>query len=63
VLIGVTLINPGATETNFFDADGGPPNRAMLSADHIADAIVWAINQPAGVDINTLTVRPVSSPL
>lgn len=61
--VGVTLINPGATETNFFDADGGPPDRAMLNADHIADAIVWAINQPSGVDINTLTVRPVSSPL
>lgn len=23
--VGVTLINPGATLTNFFDADGGPP--------------------------------------
>jgi len=61
--VGVTLINPGATETNFFDADGGPPDRAMLTADHIADSIVWAINQPRGVDINTLTIRPVSSPL
>ena len=61
--VGVTLINPGATETNFFDADGGPPDRAMLTADHIADSIVWAINQPSGVDINTLTIRPVGSPL
>ena len=61
--VGVTLVNPGATETSFFDADGGPPDRAMLDADHIADAIVWAITRPSGVDVNTLTVRPVPSPL
>ncbi|TDD40546.1 SDR family oxidoreductase [Actinomadura sp. KC06] len=61
--IGVTLVNPGATETNFFDAGGGPPDRAMMTADQIAAAIVWAINQPHGVDVNTLTIRPVPSPL
>jgi NADP-dependent 3-hydroxy acid dehydrogenase YdfG len=61
--IGVTLINPGAVETNFFDADGGPPDRAMLTADQLANSIVWAINQPHGVDINTMTVRPLGSPL
>ena len=60
--IGVTLINPGATETNFFDAGGGPPDRAMLTADQLADSIVWAINQPSGVDVNTVTIRPVGSP-
>ncbi|MGH3243527.1 MAG: SDR family oxidoreductase [Spirillospora sp.] len=61
--VGVTLVNPGATETNFFDADGGPPDRAMMTADQIADAIVWAIGRPHGVDVNTLTIRPVPSPL
>jgi NADP-dependent 3-hydroxy acid dehydrogenase YdfG len=60
--VGVTLINPGATETNFFDADGGPPDRALLTADQLASSIVWAITQPDGVDINTVTVRPVGSP-
>jgi NADP-dependent 3-hydroxy acid dehydrogenase YdfG len=61
--VGVTLINPGATLTNFFDADGGPPDRAMLTADQLASCIVWAIDQPHGVDINTITVRPLGSPL
>jgi len=61
--VGVTLINPGATLTNFFDADGGPPDRAMLSADQLASCIVWAIHQPSGVDVNTVTVRPLGSPL
>jgi NADP-dependent 3-hydroxy acid dehydrogenase YdfG len=61
--VGVTLVNPGATETNFFDADGGPPDRAMIAADQMAGAIVWAITQPPGVDVNTLTIRPIPSPL
>ncbi|MFI0480176.1 SDR family oxidoreductase [Actinomadura sp. 9N215] len=61
--VGVTLVNPGATVTNFFDADGGPPDRAMMSADQIANAIVFAIDQPHGVDVNTLTIRPQPSPL
>jgi NADP-dependent 3-hydroxy acid dehydrogenase YdfG len=61
--VGVTLVNPGATMTNFFDADGGPPDRAMMSADQIANAIVFAINQPHGVDVNTITIRPQPSPL
>jgi NADP-dependent 3-hydroxy acid dehydrogenase YdfG len=61
--IGVTLINPGATETSFFDADGGPPDRTMLTADQLAATIVWAINQPSGVDVNTMTIRPIDSPL
>jgi hypothetical protein len=60
--VGVTLINPGATLTNFFDADGGPPDRGMLTADQLARCIVWAINQPSGVDVNTMTVRPIGSP-
>jgi len=60
--VGVTLINPGATLTNFFDADGGPPDRAMLTAEQLARCIVWAMNQPSGVDINAMTVRPIGSP-
>jgi NADP-dependent 3-hydroxy acid dehydrogenase YdfG len=61
--VGVTLINPGATATSFFDADGGLPDRAMLTADQLAESIVWAIGQPSGVDVNTVTVRPVGNPL
>jgi NADP-dependent 3-hydroxy acid dehydrogenase YdfG len=49
--------------TNFFDAGGGPPDRAMMSADQIANAIMFAINQPHGVDVNTMTIRPQPSPL
>lgn len=58
--IGVTLVSPGATKTNFFDgAPGGLPDREFLSAELLAETIVWAISQPKGVDINTVIVRPM----
>jgi NADP-dependent 3-hydroxy acid dehydrogenase YdfG len=59
--IGVTLISPGRIETPFWDKHGGPPDGPILSADQLADSIVWAISQPAGVDVNTVTVRPVGA--
>lgn len=61
--VGVTLINPGAVATSFYDGDGGLPDRPMLTAGQVAAAIVWAISQPAGVDVNTLTIRPVGAPI
>jgi NADP-dependent 3-hydroxy acid dehydrogenase YdfG len=56
--VGVTLIAPGRVETPFWDAHGGPPEGDNLSADQVADTIVWAISQPPGVDISAVTVRP-----
>jgi NADP-dependent 3-hydroxy acid dehydrogenase YdfG len=60
----VTLVSPGSTETGFFDAVGGLPERpgGYLPADQLAATIVWTITQPPGVDVNTLTVRPIGSP-
>ncbi|MBM7787526.1 SDR family oxidoreductase [Tenggerimyces flavus] len=61
--IGVTLVSPGMVETDFFAPVGGPPpDRTRLTADQLAASIVWAIEQPAGVDVNTMIVRPVGSP-
>jgi NADP-dependent 3-hydroxy acid dehydrogenase YdfG len=62
--IGVTLVSPSATLTNFFDGDpNGLPDRDFLSADQLGETIVWAINQPAGVDVNTIIIRPTGAPL
>jgi NADP-dependent 3-hydroxy acid dehydrogenase YdfG len=62
--VGLTLIAPGAVLTNFFDnSPDGVPDRDFLSADQLAASIVWAVTQPAGVDINTMVVRPVGQPL
>jgi NAD(P)-dependent dehydrogenase (short-subunit alcohol dehydrogenase family) len=60
--IGVALIAPGRVETPFWDPGGGPPEGGLLTADQIADAIVWAISQPSGVDVNTVIVRPIGQP-
>lgn len=56
--IGVTLIAPGRVDTNFWQPAGGAPTGGNLTAEQTADAILWAIEQPAGVDVNTVVVRP-----
>jgi NADP-dependent 3-hydroxy acid dehydrogenase YdfG len=61
--VGVTLIAPGRVETEFWNDLGGPPEMPNLTARQIAEVIDFALTQPAGVDINTLTVRPFSSPV
>ncbi|MFI1001872.1 SDR family oxidoreductase [Streptomyces galbus] len=60
--IGVTLIAPGRVETPFWDGHGSLPPGHLLTADQIADSVVWAIRQPEGVDINTVVVRPLGQP-
>ncbi|HZF88121.1 SDR family oxidoreductase [Streptomyces sp.] len=60
--IGVTLIAPGRVETPFWDSYGSLPPGHLLTADQLADSVVWAIRQPAGVDVNTVVVRPIGQP-
>ena len=52
--VRVTLIEPGMVDTPFFDE---PPERA-LKPDDVANAVVYALSQPAHVDVNELLVRP-----
>jgi NADP-dependent 3-hydroxy acid dehydrogenase YdfG len=57
--VGVTVVAPGVVDTPFWDERGGTPEAApAMTAEQIADTIVFAINQPAGVDINHITMRP-----
>lgn len=60
--VGVTLIAPGRVETPFWDGYGSLPPGNLLTSEQIADSVVWAIRQPAGVDVNTVVVRPVGQP-
>ncbi|MER8060976.1 MULTISPECIES: SDR family oxidoreductase [unclassified Streptomyces] len=60
--VGVTLVAPGRVETPFWDGYGSLPPGHLLTADQIADSVVWAIRQPAGVDVNTVVVRPLGQP-
>lgn len=54
--VRVTLIEPGMTDTPFFDAR---PAEA-LAADDIARAAIYALSQPPHVDVNEILVRPVA---
>jgi NADP-dependent 3-hydroxy acid dehydrogenase YdfG len=57
--VGVTVVAPGIVDTPFWHGRGGTPEAAAtMTAEQIADTIVFAIDQPAGVDINHITVRP-----
>ncbi|MEQ4301078.1 SDR family oxidoreductase [Plantactinospora sp. B6F1] len=57
--VGLTLIAPGVVHTDFWQPASGVPGRPSLTADQIAEAIAWTVSQPAGVDVNTVTLRPV----
>jgi NADP-dependent 3-hydroxy acid dehydrogenase YdfG len=57
--IKVTLIEPGMVDTPFFD---NRPTGALEPED-IARAVVYALSQPAHVDVNEVLIRPVNQPL
>jgi NADP-dependent 3-hydroxy acid dehydrogenase YdfG len=55
--VRVTLISPGQVDTPFFDkqrSDG------RLQADDVARAVLYAVSQPAHVDVNEILVRPTA---
>ncbi|MDR9424405.1 MAG: SDR family oxidoreductase [Marinobacter sp.] len=52
--IRVTLIEPGMVDTPFFDQ---PPAHALKPED-VANAVMYAVAQPAHVDVNEILVRP-----
>jgi NADP-dependent 3-hydroxy acid dehydrogenase YdfG len=57
--VGVTLVAPGVVDTPFWDERGGRPEAApALTAEQVAETILFAVNQPEGVDVNHLVVRP-----
>jgi NADP-dependent 3-hydroxy acid dehydrogenase YdfG len=54
--VRVTSIEPGTTDTPFFD---NRPSNA-LEPDDIARAVLFAVQQPPHVDVNEILIRPVS---
>jgi NADP-dependent 3-hydroxy acid dehydrogenase YdfG len=54
--IRVTLIEPGMVDTPFFEKR---PNGALEDED-IARAVVYALEQPEGVDVNEILIRPIT---
>ena len=57
--IRVTLIEPGMTDTPFFD---NRPGESALRDTDIANAVIYALSQPAGVDVNEILIRPTTQP-
>jgi NADP-dependent 3-hydroxy acid dehydrogenase YdfG len=51
----VTLIEPGAVDTPFFDSAPA----SALEADDVARAVMYALTQPPSVEVNEILVRPV----
>ena len=54
--IRVTLIEPGQVDTPFFDN----PGEGRLEPDDIARAVMFAVAQPAHVDVNEILIRPTA---
>lgn len=54
--VRVTLIEPGMTDTPFFD---NRPSDALEDAD-IARAVIFALSQPPHVDVNEILIRPTA---
>ncbi len=70
--IRVTLVEPGRVDTELREhvrpevlAEIGPGFTGVvpLTAAEIADAIVWAMTQPANVSVSEILVRPARSPM
>ena len=59
--IRVTLIEPGMTDTPFFD--NRPGDRGALRDSDIANAVIYALSQRPGVDVNEILIRPTSQPI
>ncbi|HEX9000527.1 MAG TPA: SDR family oxidoreductase [Blastocatellia bacterium] len=66
----VTVISPGVTESELADTISDPGaaegmrefRKIAISADAIARAIAFAVEQPGDVDVNEIIVRPTASP-
>ncbi len=54
--VRVTLIEPGMVDTPFFD----DPVSDALEADDVARAVMFAVSQPARMDVNEILVRPTA---
>jgi len=58
--IKVTLIEPGMTDTDFFD---NRPGEWALQDTDIAKAVMYALEQGPNVDVNEILVRPTGQPI
>ncbi len=53
-------MNPGMIDTAFWQGQAPP---IAMSPDSVAEAIGFALDEPTGVDLNTVTIRPIGRPV
>jgi NAD(P)-dependent dehydrogenase (short-subunit alcohol dehydrogenase family) len=64
--VGVTLLVPGGMSTHFFD--GRPdqykpgPDAVLNDPNHVAEAVLFALSQPAGCELRELVVAAATEP-
>lgn len=60
--VGVTMLTPGGMQTAFFDAREErykpPADLELCDPAHVADAVAFALAQPAGCEVRELVVTP-----
>lgn len=67
--IRVTTVHLGVVDTNFFNniINGSQTPDSIgwgaLHPDQVADAVLFAVSQPAGVALNDMVIRPVAQPM
>ena len=70
--IRVTVVEPGRVDTELrthvrpevLEQLGGAfANVTPITSEELADTIVWALTQPANVNVNELLIRPLISPM
>jgi NADP-dependent 3-hydroxy acid dehydrogenase YdfG len=58
--VRVTVIEPGMVDTPFFDNGAGP---GALQPEDLARSVMYAVSQPAHVDVNEILIRPTVQPV
>jgi NADP-dependent 3-hydroxy acid dehydrogenase YdfG len=59
--VRVTLIEPGVVDTPFWD-NLQKPGTPELQAEDVARSVLFAMSQPAHVDVNEIIIRPSGQP-
>jgi NADP-dependent 3-hydroxy acid dehydrogenase YdfG len=55
--VRVTVVSPGTVDTPFYDT---PPGNDPLTAEDVAEAVVFALTRPPRVDVNEILMRPTT---
>src|SRR5204863_10141105 len=62
--VRATCVCPGGVNTNFAigtgRAEGDPELEGMLTADEVADVVLFAVTRPRGLRILTTSFRPIT---